>query len=90
MDCHHRPQAPLSMAILQARIVEWAAMPSSRGSSPPRDGTRISEVSCIGRRALYHWCQWEALKKHLNLLITVMNVSKHVRGSLVFETLCEH
>ena len=31
MDCS--PQAPLSMGILQARIVEWVAMPSSRGSS---------------------------------------------------------
>ena len=28
-------QAPLSMGILQARIVEWVAMPSSRGSSNP-------------------------------------------------------
>ena len=29
-------QAPLSMEILWARILEWVAMPSSRGSSPPR------------------------------------------------------
>ena len=29
-------QAPLSMGILQARILEWVAMPSSRGSSRPR------------------------------------------------------
>ena len=28
-------QAPLSMGILQARILEWVAMPSSRGSSQP-------------------------------------------------------
>ena len=28
-------QAPLSMEILQARILEWVAMPSSRGSSHP-------------------------------------------------------
>ena len=28
--------------ILQARILEWVAMPSSRGSSQPRDRTRIS------------------------------------------------
>ena len=28
-------QAPLSMEILQARIPEWVAMPSSRGSSNP-------------------------------------------------------
>ena len=30
-------RAPLSIRILQARIVEWVAMPSSRGSSLPRD-----------------------------------------------------
>ena len=30
-------QAPLSMRILQARILEWVAMPSFRGSSQPRD-----------------------------------------------------
>ena len=33
-------QAPLSMGILQARILEWVAMPSSRGSSQPRDWTQ--------------------------------------------------
>ena len=27
-------QAPLSVGILQARILKWAAMPSSRGSFP--------------------------------------------------------
>ena len=32
-------QAPLSMGILQVRILEWVAMPSSRGSSQPRDQT---------------------------------------------------
>ena len=32
------------MGILQARILEWVAMPSARGSSQPRDRTR---VSCI-------------------------------------------
>ena len=30
-------QAPLSMGILQARILEWVAVPSSGGSSQPRD-----------------------------------------------------
>ena len=43
---------PLSMGILQARIMQWIAMPSSRGSSRPRDGTWISYVSCIDRWAL--------------------------------------
>ena len=35
-------QAPLSMGILQARILEWIAMPSSRRSSWLRDWTRVS------------------------------------------------
>ena len=34
---HVAHQAPASMGILQAKILEWVAMPSSRGSSQPRD-----------------------------------------------------
>jgi len=40
--------------ISQARTLEWIAMPSPRGSSRPRDQTRVSCVSCIGRQILYH------------------------------------
>ena len=47
-------QAYLSMRILQTRILEWAAMPSCRGSSPPRDWMHVSCVSCIGRWGLYY------------------------------------
>ena len=32
--------------ILQARILEWPAMPSSRGASLPRDRTCVSCISC--------------------------------------------
>ena len=39
--------------ILQARILEWVAMPSSRGSSQPRDRTLVSCVFCTGRQILY-------------------------------------
>ena len=39
--------------ILQARMLEWVAIPFSRGSSQPRDQTRVSCVSCIGRQILY-------------------------------------
>ena len=35
---------------LQARILEWGAMSSSRGSAQLRD---LTHVSCIGRRILY-------------------------------------
>ena len=41
--------------MLQARTLEWVAMPSSRGSSQPRDRTWVSCVSCIGRWILYCW-----------------------------------
>ena len=40
--------------IFQARILEWVATPSSKGSSRPRDRTRVSYISCIGRWFLYH------------------------------------
>ena len=38
-------QAPLSMGILQAIILEWIAMPSFRRSSQPRDRTQISHIA---------------------------------------------
>ena len=39
--------------ILQAKTLEWVAMPSSRESSLPRDWTCVSCIFCIGRRILY-------------------------------------
>ena len=35
----YSPPGPSVPGILQARILEWVAVPSSRGSSWPRDGT---------------------------------------------------
>ena len=46
--------------ILQARILEWVAISSSRGSSQPRYGIWVSCVSCIGRQVLYDQATWEA------------------------------
>ena len=52
MDCS--PPGSSIHGILQARILEWVAMPFSRGLSKPRDRTCIS-VSCTGwRPALDH------------------------------------
>ena len=45
--------------IFQVRILEWVAMPSSRGSSQPRDGAHISYISCISRRVLFYSVTWE-------------------------------
>ena len=52
MDCS--PAGFSVHGILQARILMWVAMPSSRESSQPRDQTCTSYVSCIGRQILYH------------------------------------
>ena len=47
------PLGPSVHGILQARIPEWVAMPSSRGSSRSRDQTCVSNISCIGRQVLF-------------------------------------
>ena len=41
---HYSPPGSSLHGILQARILEWVAIPFSRVSSPPRDQT---QVSCI-------------------------------------------
>ena len=56
MDC-----SPLGFSvrgIFQARILEWVAMPSSRGSSWPRDWTWLS---CTASRFFTNWASREAL-----------------------------
>ena len=40
--------------VFQAGILEWVAISSCRESSQPRDQTRVSWVSCAGRRILYY------------------------------------
>ena len=52
MDC----SLPASSVhgILQARKLEWVTIPSSRGSSPTRDQTCVSYISCVGKQVSYH------------------------------------
>ena len=50
--------------ILQARILEWVAVPFSRGSSWPRNWTG---VSCIAGRFFINWAIREALEKEIPL-----------------------
>ena len=45
--------------ILQARILQWVAIPFSRGSSQPRDWT---QVSCIAGRLFTIWATREAFQ----------------------------
>ena len=61
--CHPMDCSPLGSSvhgILQAIILEWVPMPSSRGSSRSKDRTSVSYVSCIGRWVLTRSATWEA------------------------------
>ena len=51
------------MSILQARILEWVAYPFSRGSSWPRNPTK---VSCIAGRFFTSWVTREAHYKWIH------------------------
>ena len=56
MDCS--PPGSSVHGILQARILEWAAMPSFRESSQPREQTCPMSLmsTCTGKQILYHHC----------------------------------
>ena len=67
-------QAPLSIGISQARILEWVAISFSRGSSWPRNWAC---VSCVGRWILYHWATREAHANHVPNSIKAMYHNQH-------------
>ena len=60
-------QAPLSMGILQARILEWVAMSSSGESSQPRGWTQVSHIEggfftiWANREVQEYWSGWPIL-----------------------------
>ena len=56
MDCS-RPGSSVH-GILQARVLEWTAMPSSMGSSQPKDQTQIFHIS---GKLFTSWATKEAL-----------------------------
>ena len=58
IDCS--PPGSSVHGMSQARILECAAISSYRGSSWSRDWTRVSCVSCTGKRILYHCAAWRA------------------------------
>ena len=58
-------QAPLSMGILQARILEGVALRFSGGSSI---------VSCIGRWFLYYWRRL-GIGKHRLVIVNAVNLA---------------
>ena len=67
---HGACQAPLSMGILQARILEWVAMSSSRGSSQSSNWT---QVFLIAGKFFTIWTTREALKPRIDVPHSVRN-----------------
>ena len=58
MDCS--PAGSSIHGILQAKILEWVAVPSSRGSAQPRYQTCVFYVSCLAGRFFITSATWEA------------------------------
>ena len=54
MDCI--PPDSSVHGIFQAGILEWVAVPSSRGSSQPKNRTHVPVISCTEWRVLYQEC----------------------------------
>ena len=52
MDCG--PSVSSVHGTLQVRTLEWVTMPSSRGSSQPRDGTQESRLSILPCRQILY------------------------------------
>ena len=60
----------------QARLLEWTAISSSRGSSQPRDWTHMSSVSCIGRQNFffYHCATWDAPSNLFPIMLSIKSI----------------
>ena len=61
----YSPPASSIHGILQARIMEWVAIPFSRGSSQPRDQTQVSHMA---GRFFIIWATREALQYKIKSL----------------------
>ena len=72
-------QTLLSMEILQARILEWVAMPTSRGSSQPRNQT---QVSCIAGKFFTFWAIREAPRLWISSLFLSLKRKKGLLSSV--------
>ena len=73
-------QASLSNGILQARILEWIPMPSSKGSSQPRDLTQVSLIASSffavwATREAHNLCHFIYSKKYACIFINVQSLA---------------
>jgi len=75
----HGPPGSSVHGILQARILEWVVVSSSRGSS--RDQTHISCIFCVTGGFFTHWDTWEALVSDVQQADSVI----HIHVSILFQ-----
>ena len=81
MDCN--PPGSSVHGIFQVRILEWVAIPSSRGSSQPRDQTQVSYTAGgfpnthipTGEKVKAHWTPWHRTQQILFLPFSQENDS---------------
>ena len=83
MDCS--PPGFSVHRILQARIQEWVAMPSSRGSYQPRDKTCVSYVSLLAvgffiTNALFYFA---SNVREINYILSVATLHRNARPRLI-------
>ena len=72
-----------ALSIIQyypARILEWVAISSSRGSSGPTDQTHVSCGFCIGRQILFHWARLGSP----NIILNGGQTQRHTKLSWTF------
>ena len=65
--------------IFKARILDWIAISSSRGSSWPRDQTHVSCVSCTSR---YIFFTTEMLGSPHNIMLYLTTLFAHLKNLL--------
>ena len=82
-------QAPLSMRLLQARTLEWVAIPFSRGSFQPRDWTQVSRTAgrfCTVWATREAWCYFTSPVNSLHFFFIL--ISFYCSVSLSLTALC--
>ena len=84
------PCDPIECRILQASILEWVAIPFSRGCSLPRGWTQVSRIA---GRFFTIWTTREALThcngKYLEATIQMQVVLLSLKWSLILDLFCQ-
>ena len=84
MDCS--PPGSSDHGVLEARILEWVAVPFSRGSSQSRDRTPVSH---IGDKFITIWAPREACTVSYNIFKSWKGLRKFSIGGFCIEFECE-